>query len=230
MSNGGFGKAFIVQGRALQQSTCIVTWLPTADGFWDVAANWSTGVVPGPIDDICIDVVVNITVAYRQATATIHSLFSAEALHVTGGTLNVATTVQVNNSFSLDGGTLQSATILPSAGGQVLGVTTNNSSRLDGVMLNGELDLATNAACVRIANGLTLNGAIRLRSNGTSLAFEGTQILSGAGTIYFEGTATPPISGATSRRKAPVRSPRARASPWLAGRPRLAALSTVAKP
>ena len=32
-----------------------VTWITDGDGFWDVASNWSTGVVPTATDSVLID-------------------------------------------------------------------------------------------------------------------------------------------------------------------------------
>ena len=62
------------------------TWVTDADGFWDVPANWSGGVVPQPGDTVVIDRPVDITVTLRTAT-TIASLVSQERLTITGGTL-----------------------------------------------------------------------------------------------------------------------------------------------
>ena len=33
-----------------------VSWVSATSGSWDVASNWSTDAVPGPTDDVVIDV------------------------------------------------------------------------------------------------------------------------------------------------------------------------------
>src|SRR6185295_16723985 len=43
-------------------------WINPAGGFWDVAANWDTGVVPGADDDVLIDVPGNVTITYRATS------------------------------------------------------------------------------------------------------------------------------------------------------------------
>jgi hypothetical protein len=58
-------------------------------------------------------------------------------------------------------------------------------SALDGVTVNGDLDLTTGFARVRIQNGLTLNGTARIDNNG-ALAFIGNQTFDNA-SVVFEG-------------------------------------------
>ncbi len=93
------------------QAACTVSWAVNADGFWDVASNWSTNAVPSASDDVCINVAGNITVTHRQGTTSINSLRSEEALILSGGTFSVTTDIQVNNNFTLSGGTLPNACV-----------------------------------------------------------------------------------------------------------------------
>jgi len=54
-----------------------VTWVGN-NGFWDVASNWSTGVVPGANDDILIDTAgVTNSITIRTA-ASARTLLSNE--------------------------------------------------------------------------------------------------------------------------------------------------------
>jgi hypothetical protein len=156
-------------------------WINPSGGFWDVPANWASGVLPGPTDDVLIDVPANVTVTFRQGTSAIHSLVSSNAFTITGGILAVATTIQVDNTFTLSGGTLAGATVLPGSGGQGLTVTGGS---LNGVTLNAD---ATMAGQVTAVNGLTVNAALRLfdSSGGMSLYFKGTQTLGGTGEVVF---------------------------------------------
>ncbi len=91
-----------------------VNWISDSDGFWDIGANWDTGMAPEAGDDVLINrPAADITVTYRTGTASINSLFSTEAFTLTGGILDIAATAQVDNTFRLNGGTLASATVLP---------------------------------------------------------------------------------------------------------------------
>ena len=162
-------------------------WINPAGGFWDVASNWDTGVVPGKFDDVLVDNAGVATITYRSGTTEIRSLSSNNPLVITGGTLTVAQTVQVNNTFTLAGGTLRDATIIVGTGGQNLTIADNSNNRLDGVTIAGDLLLDQTNSVVRIRNGLNVSGAVRVSGDGASLAFEGTQTWS-TGNVVFEGT------------------------------------------
>lgn len=62
--------------------------------------------MPGPSDNVTIDVVGDITVTFSTGTTTIHSLQSKEAFVVSGGTLSIAAASEISNTFTLSGGTL----------------------------------------------------------------------------------------------------------------------------
>ncbi|MEQ1844318.1 MAG: Ig-like domain-containing protein, partial [Nitrospira sp.] len=164
-------------------------------GFWDVAGNWDGNVLPTATDDVLIDAPGNVTVIYRQGTSEIHSLTSANPLMLSGGTLTVAATVQVNNTFTLAGGTLKDATVLAGSGGQGVIAPANTVSRLDGVVLDANLLVAAGGRVI-VSNGLTLNGSLTLTSvspgTSTLLDFEGadTQTLGGTGRVVFGGTSS----------------------------------------
>ena len=106
-------------------------------------------------------------------------------LELSGGTLNVTGTVQVNNTFTIDGGTLGQATV---AAGTILSGTRWGGG-LDGVTLNGNLDLTVGGAVnVTVTNGLILNGTASLGSNAGDwgyLRFTGSQTLGGTGSVVF---------------------------------------------
>src|SRR5207248_11698049 len=117
----------------------------------------SSGTLPGPNDDVVDDIpgVSNAVVFHWTGVDTVHSLTSTEPFELSGGTLNVTGTVQVQNTFTLDGGNLGGATL--AAGTTLTG--TRWGGGLDGVTLNGNLDLTNDgAANVSVAHGLVLNG------------------------------------------------------------------------
>ena len=128
-------------------------------GDWNTATNWSTGALPGPGDDVVISPVdMSSTITHSSGAHTVNSLMSQVAFQLTGGSLTVSNTVQVNNTFTLAGGTLFQATVLQGTNGAAFVV--NGSGTLDGVTVNGVLDVGNTYGGARLAvlDGLTLNG------------------------------------------------------------------------
>jgi hypothetical protein len=82
----------------------IVTWIGPNVGDWDTPANWSTGTLPRPQDDVVIDS-PDVTVVHVQPIQDdVQSLSAAGAVQLLGGSLSVGD------------GTLQDLTV---AGGQL---------------------------------------------------------------------------------------------------------------
>ncbi len=103
-----------------------VTWVG-GSGDWNLAANWDTGTLPGPQDDAVIDR-SGISVTHSAGTHRINSLLTANGtFQLTGGTLDVGTTVRGNSSFQLRAGRLANATV--AAGTTVTG--TGSQIELD---------------------------------------------------------------------------------------------------
>ncbi len=169
----------------------MISWSVDADGTWGDPGNWSGGVVPGPADTVTIDRPggdYTVTVASGSRSAAM--IVSTEALVIDGGSLTVNGTVQVSNTFALQGGTLAGATVLPGTGGEGLSASNSSQNHLDGVTLEANLDL-TGGGVVRIENGLVLNAAATLDNNGR-MAFEGgQQALSGTGSVTLGPSGTP---------------------------------------
>jgi hypothetical protein len=179
-------------------------WLPSTvnwvggSGSWATASNWldqttMTHHVPTASDDAVINV-TGITVTHGSGADSVRSLASLAATGsfvLSGGSLNVSTTVQVNNTLNLAGGTLNNATVV--SGTAIRG--TASGGTLSGVTLNGNLDLMTNnGAVVGVANGLTVNGTIFVGNTSGSTAgtvsFTTTQTIGGSGSILFGGSAS----------------------------------------
>ena len=64
---------------------------------------------------------------------------------------------------------------------------------LDGVTLNGNMNMAHTQVSQRVTNGLALNGSINLGS-GSYLNFQGSQTLAGTGSVVFDSNASNRIS------------------------------------
>ncbi|MBX3440335.1 MAG: hypothetical protein KF861_22790, partial [Planctomycetaceae bacterium] len=177
-----------------------VSWNVDADGFWDVGSNWSTGSPPQAGDDVVLDRPSgNFSVTYRAASGTtqITSITGAEKLTVTGGILDVANSIQLDNMIVLSGGTLRNASIV-SAGDLTTVEVTSAGGTLDGVTLGVNTTLRDGAQ-VNVLNGLTLanNSTLRLERMAGSfndgfdvgMHFAGMQTLGGTGSVeLFGGT------------------------------------------
>ena len=164
-------------------SAAPVNWVPNADGFWDVATNWSSNpALPGAADNVTIDVggATVRTITHQSGTDTINSLTSQENIALTGGTLNLNAASMINGSYTQSGGILGgtgnltvtgaatlSGGVMTDAGRTILqGATALTALSLDALRVlenrgavtwsAGELDLnATGAAGVgQIENAL----------------------------------------------------------------------------
>jgi len=95
-------------------SSNFVFWDGPNNGTWHTPTNWSTNVVPGPNDDVIIDVPGNITVRHTQGTTgpgvgttSIKSLLCLESFELSNGTLILAEDSDMINNVTLLGGTLR---------------------------------------------------------------------------------------------------------------------------
>ena len=165
----------------------VVSWDGGAGTLnWHDPANWSGDELPIADDDVVINAGHDVNITHVVGITHIRSLQGNSPLILAGDTLDVATTVQLDNTLTINGGTLANAIVLAGPGNDTsLLVTSNGNNRLDGVTVEGDLTLAANSALLRIANGLTLDGTIHMDGNGATLGFEGSQTLSGSGTIQF---------------------------------------------
>jgi RHS repeat-associated protein len=163
------------------------TFINPAGGDWNNPSNWQNGRLPGPNDNVVIDTGnTSATVTFSSGSATVNSLTSLDPFTLSGGTLTVTGNVQVNNTFTLAGGTLAKATVLAGTGGQSL-TCTQSGGTLTGVTLNGALDVTASWSNLAVVDGLTLNGTATLGYGGR-LYFNGSQMLGGSGTVVFNNT------------------------------------------
>ena len=171
------------------------TWTNAGGGFWDDPNNWQDVKLPSPADDVVINVAGNNEIVHRSGNSKIVSLVSSSPIRITGGTLDVATTAEINHDLFIDGGRLNNATVLPSSGGQVV-TFTENDGVLDGVTLGRDATLSEGAQ-VTVVNDLIVNGTMTLiRTSGsgsatvdTGLNFSGgQQTLDGTGEVVLHNT------------------------------------------
>ena len=174
---------------AWRAEAAAVSWVG-GSGNWNTATNWSTGALPGPGDDVVISpVATSITVTHSSGAHTVNSLMSQVAFQLTGGSLTVSNTWEVNNTFMVAGGALVEATVLLGTNGGSFIV--NGSGTLDAVTVNGVLDVGNSysGAVLTVTNGLVLNGTALVgnptNSNYGAISFAGSQTLSGNGSVVF---------------------------------------------
>ncbi len=106
-----------------------VSWIGR-DGDWDESANWSGGRVPGPRDDVLIDVAgLNVTVTIQSGTRIVRSITSEESLRILGGSLQVSGASQLNGTLAMSPGTSLTAS---GAGATFVG---SGSASADGASL-----------------------------------------------------------------------------------------------
>ena len=138
----------------------LMSWKNNADGNWAAAANWSTGVVPGPSDDVTISTANLHTITYSAGTDSVLSLYTDnDILSVTGGTLTVLGNATIYGAVDQSAGTLGFAGL---------------NSEITGV-------LTQTAGTINVASG-------NLELTGTGNSIGGT--LSGSGVSFAAGTDT----------------------------------------
>lgn len=159
------------------------------NGDWNTATNWSTGALPGLADDVVIGDGSSITITHSSGSNTVNSVQSQQAFTLSGGSLAVSTTFQASNTIVLSGGTFSGGTINLS-GRSTLIVNSDNNNDLSGVTVNGNLDLSSQDAIVRIGGTVTLNGTMTLSGSNARLATDGDATLrtDGGGQVVFACT------------------------------------------
>jgi hypothetical protein len=158
-------------------TTNIVRWISHTSGSWLTASNWSTGRVPGPADDVVIDVPEDITVTYNSGyptVTTIHSLRSENALvirhpgEVPSAVFVVLTTAVIDNNFTL---------------------SIQGFEAREGLTVNG---LLTWTSLDELGSGIFTNGQVH--ANG-GMVVSGVYFKSLSGRGTFENTGTVTIVG-----------------------------------
>ncbi len=163
-------------------------WNKASSGDWSDPLNWSSHAVPGPNDNVVIDVPsAEITVTLSARTNFFKNLTANETLLAASTMIQNGGEIRVSKSMTLDRSTIKGGTITTRDGAKLLCVN-NIPSTLDGVTLNGDLDVTAPLARIFIRNGINLNGTVFI-DRGGNVTFPGTQSLS-SGTIICGGLNT----------------------------------------
>jgi hypothetical protein len=138
-----------------------VNWINPAGGDWDTPSNWSTGKLPGLLDDVVINVPGNVTITHSNFNDAILSLTCNDNLVISGNSfisLSIATASVINGNLTISGGTL-------GGGGNLTlnGLFTWTSGTMTGgghTVANGGMVLDTsNFNVLNLVNGRVLDNA-----------------------------------------------------------------------
>lgn len=143
----------------------VVMWTGNAgDLLWSDPANWSDNAVPGAGDDVVINKTETSPIVYDTIDTDVHSVFSNSPINLNGGVLTVDSTIQVSNTFELQGGTLENASILPGSGGQGL-LLSSTGGTLVNVISEANIDGTAAGATAQVVGNLQLDGSLNLTSS-----------------------------------------------------------------
>ncbi len=158
-------RAEILEGRTLLST---VTWINPDGGDWDTPSNWDTGVLPGPTDDVVIDLPGIMVTHSSSASDSINSLTissSDSALDISDGALALNTSSSIAGSFTLGNAMLSTAGNLT-----ISGTMTWTGGTIAGL---GALDIADGAALqvsLDAGNTATLDGVVLENAGAASLS------------------------------------------------------------
>jgi hypothetical protein len=84
-----------------------VSWVGTGDGTsWSDPTNWSTGLVPGPNDDVVINVPGNKTILYQGGQPTVRTIENHDTIWVDGSNSKGDAILRVSQGITNDGAIL----------------------------------------------------------------------------------------------------------------------------
>jgi Bacterial Ig-like domain (group 3) len=146
-----FRRGFRPALSQLEQRTLLasVTWINPDGGDWDTPSNWSTGALPGPSDDVVIDI-SGITVTHSSTDSdSAHSLTlsaSDSTLDLSSGSLAIASASSISGDLTISGGTLSTAGTLTVSGAMDWTGGTITGGTLS-IAAGASLALGTPACC-----------------------------------------------------------------------------------
>ena len=155
-----------------RQLLATVDWISPTSGSWDVASNWSTDTVPGPTDDVVINVSgASPIVTIGSRVESVNSITADDPLVISGGGLTLAQPSGISDGLTLSGGAITTPAPLSLSG----------TTQWTGGSFAG-------------SGAITKSGTMEITTN-TTLKL--TPALNDSGTIDQMGTGTLSIDGAT---------------------------------
>jgi hypothetical protein len=197
--------------EALEQRTLLatVTWDGGGGDFsWHNPLNWSTDALPGPGDDVVINVAGTPTITHSQnVTTEVRSIRSNEFLAISGGVIRTATEFRAIGPVTMSGGAIGGAgnlvlnAALTWSGGLIGGTGRVQVLASGKIFVTGSVTLSRlvvnngainwTAGDWRFADGSVYNlpgNTINLQSAGSILSLSGTNLITNAGTLARNGT------------------------------------------
>ena len=110
--------------------TTAINWISATSGSWDDASNWSPKTVPGPGDDVVINV-PGVTVTISSNVESVNSITADDPLDISGGGLTVAANSTISDGLDMTGGSL-------TASGSAVSFTVSGTTTVSGASLEAE--------------------------------------------------------------------------------------------
>ncbi|MFN4242745.1 MAG: beta strand repeat-containing protein [Tepidisphaerales bacterium] len=167
----------------------VVSWVLEGDGQWTTPANWSTGQLPGPSNDVVIDRPSgNYLVTLSSGNQSIRDLTLFERLQISSfSTLTLGGTANIHNTLTLSDGTLSGGTVVIQPGGSLVFSPFVFGNRLAGVSVVGDVNLSSFGGRLRWGVGTTASGVVSLTGGNNEVGFEGSSASFGGTLALISG-------------------------------------------
>jgi hypothetical protein len=163
-----------------------LTWTGAISSDWNVAGNWSCGILPALSTTVQIPNVPNKPVLSAGATGTVKNLTIAtgSSLIISGNTLQIAGTIANNGTFDASNGTI----VMNGSSAQTIGATVFSGNTIRNLTIS-------NAAGVSFLGPLNVTGIVNIQIG--TLASGGflTLASSASGTALIDGSGGGTVTG-----------------------------------
>ncbi len=191
--------ALVVESLETRMVPASIQWINAGAGQWDVPANWSTGSLPGPADDVVINTPAAATITIQSNDRiAIHSITTAanDQLAMTGGQFLFTGNSTLGSGLSLSGGAFNAAANLAIAGtlAQTGGVLTGSGS----VVVAGPVQWV--GGSMTGSGSTQANGGLQLGAddgNGHAQTLSARSLVNNGSGSFFAGDVFNQDSGAT---------------------------------
>jgi hypothetical protein len=172
-----------------------IRWIGEADGLWTSITNWSTGRVPGPSDNVVIDLPnVDVVVTISDGDFRVRGMVCAEAIRIETGSLTVHGPAEISGGLSLAPG----ATLI--ASGEEARLIATSGAQVDGgsfvALKGGQIDLPTVTSYSHASTGNSQARTFLAIETGSRIELSGLTRLSN-GTHYDSDIWIQALAGGT---------------------------------
>ena len=173
-----------------RQLLSTVNWINPKSGSRDVASNWSTDTVPGPGDDVLIDVSgASPTVTINSNVESVNSITADDPLVISGGGLTVAANSTISGGLSMTGGSL-------TASGSGVTFTVTGTTTVSGGNLYAQAGASLSLSQLAgYAGGVGYTDTLQATGSGSILSLPKLASISGDTTQYYSFTQVQALAG-----------------------------------